>query len=232
MRRVGSLVVTALAFLLGALPLLAAAQPTPTPTPVPKKGRKLAGGSFGTPPAPTPAGGASGGSLADIARKAQEEPPAAAQKPTRRIVISNETLGKPEPTPGGTSIAITGSSGSKPSVKVPPTPEPLVEESMPAYRDASGRTEAEWRDRAAAAREKVDSTQSALSAAQEEAKRLENDFYAWSDGNYREKIIRPAWDQARERVKLLEDGLEEAKAAMAGLEEEARKSGTPPGWLR
>lgn len=65
-----------------------------------------------------------------------------------------------------------------------------------------------------------------------EVRRLENDFYAWSDGSYRERVIRPAWDQARERLKSLGSLLKRPRGAVEGLEEEARKSGTPPGWLR
>jgi hypothetical protein len=45
-------------------------------------------------------------------------------------------------------------------------------------------------------------------------------------------VIRPAWDQAKERVQTSEDEVEKARAAFADLEEDARKSGTPPGWLR
>lgn len=215
-------------------PTLAAASPRPTPSPTPAaKKRKLSGGSFGVPPAPTPAAGGSAESLANAARKAQDESTATGPSATRKIVITNETLGKQEPTPGGTSITITGGAGSKPVVKVPPTPAPAqIDDAVTTYRDAAGRTEKDWRDRAAALREGVLSAQSALDGANEEARRLENDFYAWSDGNYRERVIRPAWDQAKERAKALAEELERAKSAVSDLEEEARKSGTPPGWLR
>lgn len=219
--------------ILFAADVLGAAPPTPAPTPAAKK--KLGGGNFGLPPAPTPAGGSPDVSLAGAARKTQEEAAAPASKPSRRIVITNESLGKAEPSAGGASISITGSAGSKPVVKTRATPTPSDSNAsgpMPAYRDASGQTEAEWRERASAAREKVDATQAALDAASAEARRLENDFYAWSDGNYRERVIRPAWDQAKARVKALEEGLERAKAAISDLEDEARKSGAPPGWLR
>ena len=82
------------------------------------------------------------------------------------------------------------------------------------------------------ARERIERADAGLSAARENAKRLENDFYAWSDGNYRERVIRPAWDQAKEKLRLLEAEAEAARTGLAELEEEARKSGTPPGWLR
>jgi len=145
-------------------------------------------------------------------------------------VITNESLGKPPAPSTGTSITITGRPGGKPVVRTPvPTPMPVE---IPEYRDASGRTEADWKERAATVRARVETADTALTAAQAEARRLENDFYAWSDGNYRERVIRPAWDQAREKVRLLQLEAEAAKAALSDLEEEARRSGTPPGWLR
>jgi hypothetical protein len=225
------------ALVLGAAVLVADEKPTPTAKPgttatPAKTTRKLGGGSFGQPPATTPTPGAGGGgSLADIARKAQEAEAAAAGKPARKIVITNESLRRTEPPSAGGSVSITGSANSKPVVRVPPAPTPTMGP-PPEYRDASGRTEAQWRDRAAAVRERIEQAEAELAVAQEESRRLENDFYAWSDGNYRERVIRPAWDQARERVKLLEDEVVKAREELDNLSEEARKSGTPPGWLR
>jgi hypothetical protein len=226
------------ALVLGAPVLLADEKPTPTATPgttaspAARTTRKLGGGRFGQPPATTPTVGAGGGgSLADVARKAQEDESDAARKPSRKIVITNESLRRTEPTPAGGSVSITGSADSKPVVRLPPRPTPTVGP-LPDYRDASGRTEAEWRDRAAAVKERVVQAEADLASAHEEARRLENDFYAWSDGNYRERVIRPAWDQAKERVKLLEDEVVKAREGLYDLSEEARKSGTPPGWLR
>lgn len=228
MKHFASLMFTA--FTLIAPVVLAADEPTPTPTG--KTARKLRGGSFGVPPAPTPTGGAASiGSLADAARKTQDDEAASAQSPARGIVITNESLRKTAPTPTGASITITGSARSKPNAKALPTPTrgPVVN---PEYRDASGRTESDWRKRALIARERIERADAGLSEARENAKRLENDFYAWSDGNYRERVIRPAWDQAKEKLQLLEAEAEAARTGLADLEEEARKSGTPPGWLR
>lgn len=205
-----------------------AAEPEPTPTRTPGPKKKLGGGSFGTPrTTPTPGGAES--SLADAARKAQVEEEAAGARSGRRIVITNETLRRSEPAQGSSAITITGTAGAKPSAKVRPSPDgPAV----PEYRDASGKTESDWRRRAAAVRERAAGAEADLTKARAEVRRLENDFYAWSDGNYRERVIRPAWDQAREKARLLETTLDEARKAVNDLEEEARKSGTPPGWLR
>lgn len=218
------------AFTLLAPVALLAAEPTPTPRP--SATRKLKGGSFGIAPAPTPTGGAyRSGSIAGAARKTQEEENASTQKPSRGVVITNESLRQAAPTPGGASITIQGTAKSKPKAKTAPTPDPGPVVS-PEYRDASGRTEADWQKRATIARERIERADANLVAAQENVKRLENDFYAWSDGNYRERVIRPAWDQAKEKLRLLETEAEAARTGMADLEEEARKSGTPPGWLR
>jgi hypothetical protein len=148
-------------------------------------------------------------------------------------VITNESLQKPEqvgaaPSP---SIAITGKPGSKAGTKNRPTPTvaPVV---VPEYRDASGRTEADWKARASQVRERAVRAEADVVAAQAEARRLENDFYAWSDSNYRERVIRPAWDQAKEKLGLLQAEAEKARTDMTNLEDEARKSGAPPGWLR
>lgn len=204
----------------------------PTPTPPGKTGRKLGGGSFGVLPMPTPTGGAPGpGSLAGAARKAQDDEISSSKGPSRGVVITNESLRKGAATPTGASITITGTAKSKPGPKAPPTPTPGPVLN-PEYRDASGRTEADWQRRARIARQRIELADAGLSAARENAKRLENDFYAWSDGNYRERVIRPAWDQAREKLRLLEIESEAARTGLAELEEEARKSGTPPGWLR
>lgn len=209
----------------------AAGEPTPTPAPRPKPTRKLGGGSFGVPPAPTPAAkSGKDGSLAGVVRQTQDQVAPQGPKRSKGVVISNETLRKGEPTPTGRSITIVGRPGEKPFVKAPQTPVPVP--TPLEYRDSSGRTEADWRARAAAVRGAAEEAEAKLTAAQAEVRRLENDFYAWSDGNYREHVIRPAWDQAKERLKSLEEAAVKARAAMNDLEEDARKSGAPPGWLR
>jgi outer membrane murein-binding lipoprotein Lpp len=65
-----------------------------------------------------------------------------------------------------------------------------------------------------------------------EVRRLENDFYAWSDGNYRDRVIKPALDQSRADLDKAKRDAEDAKAKLDSLEDDARKSGAPPGWLR
>ena len=64
------------------------------------------------------------------------------------------------------------------------------------------------------------------------SKQLENDFYAMSDGNRRDAVVKPAWDRAREELTKARQELEDARKVLDDLSEDARKSNAPPGWLR
>ena len=65
-----------------------------------------------------------------------------------------------------------------------------------------------------------------------ESKKLENDFYSWDDGQYRDSVIKPAWDQKREELETARRDLEQAEKELSELPETARKAGALPGWLR
>jgi Spy/CpxP family protein refolding chaperone len=173
-----------------------------------------------------------GTSLGEIVRKSKEEKGTAEPKKKKSLgTITNETLKK-----DGTGSSSTPPSGKKGSG----TLNVLPKGSMPApaappvaaARDSMGRTEQDWRTIMARNRTETEKAEADVKKLDQETKRLENDFYAWSDGNYRERVIRPNWDQAREELKKARAALDAAVASRADLEEEARKAGTPPGWLR
>ena len=204
----------------GALSGQQAPDPTPTPTMAPQRGRPAAS-ELKSADAPA------GSSLADAVRKSRE---ARGEAPRRSLgVITNESLksssAAPDPTPKGTK-AKPGAMPTRPaSVPVPVVP-------IPEPRDNKGRDEATWKTMAASARQRVKVAEVDVQRLEVETKRLENDFYAWSDGNYRDRVIRPSWDQAKEDLKRARLEVDQARAALADLEDEARKSGAPPGWLR
>ncbi|HXM79966.1 MAG TPA: hypothetical protein VOA00_12090, partial [Thermoanaerobaculia bacterium] len=58
------------------------------------------------------------------------------------------------------------------------------------------------------------------------------DFYRWDDGQYRDRVIKPAWDKKREELETARIQSKQAEADLADLPEKARKAGVPPGWLR
>ncbi len=57
-------------------------------------------------------------------------------------------------------------------------------------------------------------------------------FYAWDDPAYRDGVIKPELDQALARRDSLEERLTEARGALGGIVERARRDGAQPGWFR
>jgi len=93
-------------------------------------------------------------------------------------------------------------------------------------------TEADWKTIAAKARKRVADDQARVAELQAATKKLENDFYAWDDGQYRDRVIKPAWDHSREDLENAKQELTAAEADLADLPEKARKAGALPGWIR
>jgi hypothetical protein len=135
--------------------------------------------------------------------------------------ITNENLKKAE---GGSGKGSVQMAPSRPIGTLP------TESGSPQNADSPSETE--WRGRAAEARERLAVAENDVKRLEQETRRLENDFYAWSDGTYRDRVIKPAWDQAREDQKKAHAELDTAQTAQSDLEEEARKAGIPAGWLR
>ncbi len=217
-RRISLIAVMALVWT-GAMP----AQPAPSPTPTPRP--KLSGG-FGRTPiaAPEPPGQ----SMADVVRAASEARARKEQKTP--LAINNRNL-VTDPRKGRLTTAAVGSAT--------PTPAPAAAataSSPSASRGPASPTpmseEARWRERARASRQRVEDAQARIPQLEAEAKKLENDFYSWDDGQYRDGVIKPAWDRKREELEAARRELAEAEKALADLPEEARKAGALPGWLR
>lgn len=197
--------------------LAASAEASVTPTPAPPRT-----------PTPKPIG-AGGSSLADIARRQKEQREREGKKASLGV-ISNETLrkgspaGEPSPPKGGARPKATPPPAA-PAAVAGPAP-------IPEWRDAKGRTEADWKKTMSDVRQRIAATEERVKTLEADARRYENDFYAWSDGNYRERVIRPAWDQAREELGRARKDLDAARSQLSELEEDARRSNAPPGWLR
>jgi hypothetical protein len=210
---------------------LIAETPTPTPTPAPR----LSGG-FGRPraaSAPTPAE-AGGQSLADVVQAAhggkEVAPPDKGS-----LTINNRSLVK------------STDQGRASTSKAAPTARPVVAASVAvptavpsagARPSAAGEggggtpTEAEWKEIAAKARKRVVDDKAHVEELTAANKKLENDFYAWDDGQYRDRVIKPAWDHAREDLENAKQELAAAEADLVDLPEKARKAGALPGWIR
>ena len=186
-------------------------------------------GDWSPPPTPGPkltgvAGPATeknvqGQSLADVVRLSKEA--RKGQPPKKSLgTITNENLRKGGAAAPGTASAKPGTKGSAVAEARAAAPTPAPTYDVP--RDLNGRSEAEWR---------VDAERR-VTELDLKSKQLENDFYAQSDGYRRDGVIKPAWDKAREDLVKARADLEAARKAADDLQEEARRAGAPPGWLR
>ncbi len=208
---------------------LAIAATTPTPTPRPR----LSGG-FGrpraTPVAPSVTDG--GQSMADVVRAAQESRDiAAAPAEKGAVTIDNRSLVKnpdkgrlstsavlPTRTPVAAAAAGPGKAPEGVAPAAAPTPQ--------------GGGEAEWQEIARHDRKAVADAKARVSELTATARKLENDFYAWDDGQYRDRVIKPSWDRALSDLEDAKRQLAEAEKNLADLPERARKAGALPGWIR
>lgn len=197
--------------------------PTPTPTARPR----LSGG-FGKPratPGPTPVGGAPAGS--DVFRAAGEK--RAASGPKAGVSITNESL-VTDPNKGKVSTSQSAPAAAKTPVAGAPSRTVAAEVSM--AEETTSAEEAKWRAAARDARDRVETLKQRVAQYEREAAKLESDFYAWDDGQYRDSVIKPAWDRKKEELEQARKELAEAEKELAELPEKARKAGALPGWLR
>ena len=211
--------------------------PTPTPTP----GPRLSGG-FGRAAVTPAAPGDTGQSLADVVRAAgssrkKTEAPKPAVAITNDSLVTDPNRGKltfsqpPPKTPparGGTPGRATpgrGAATPTPTAAASVTPEPGSAENAPAGEE-------EWKEIARRARLRVTEGKSQVEQLDAEARKLESDFYSWDDGQYRDNVIKPAWDRKREELETARRELADAERDLADLPERARKAGALPGWIR
>ena len=199
----------ALVFLAGMLaaplPLSAAPERTPTPRP------RLTGGFGKAPAAGRPA-----------PRGAEKGP----VRLTNQSLVTDTEKGK-----------VSTSEARPPSATAPtPTPPaaragaaPVQTETAPAE---TGQGEAYWRGEARRVRERVVELREAITRLEADTKRLEADYYAWDDGAYRDKVIKPSWDKAREELATARLALPAAEREVIELPDRARRAGALPGWLR
>lgn len=173
-----------------------------------------------------------GQSLAGVARAEEDRRKTA---PRAEKVYTNEDL-KPEPTTPSRQPAGDTPPPSSATIPLPPDPSSAGGKEAPeSLEDPAGATpvpgEKEWRARITAAREQVERTQLFAESLQSRINALTTDFINRDDPAQRSLI-----DQDRSRslaeLERVKTEIEEATKAVAAIEEEARKAGVPPAWLR
>ena len=181
-----------------------ASPPEPTPTPAPK----LTGGFGKAPVAPRSA--------------ARETGKSGPLRITNDSLVTDTAKGKVS------TSQRPASTTPDPARTVAPSPAALP---GVAAADA-GQGEAYWRDEARRLRERVAELREAIVRLEADTKRLEADYYAWDDGAYRDRVIKPSWDRAREELATSRFALPVAEKELSELPDRARRAGALPGWLR
>ncbi len=169
--------------------------------------------------------------MADVVRAAQEtRDGGAAPAPERSAVtIDNRSLVK-NPDKGRLSTSSVLPTRT-PASAAPKPAEGAAPANTSAAAPAAG-GEAEWQEIARRDRKAVADAKSRVAELSATAKKLENDFYAWDDGQYRDRVIKPAWDRTISDLEDARHQLAEAEKNLADLPERARKAGALPGWIR
>ena len=166
-------------------------------------------------------------SLAEVARK-EEARRKTAKKATR--VITNANLGAHEvdlPPRSMPSFAGSNATPSNTSPGSPTIPGGKVEQA-PA---AGGKDQAFWQNRLKTAMDDLNRTQMFADSLQTKINSLRTDFVNRDNRVEREKIQQDLNASLAELERLSKE-VNDKRKAISAVEEEARKAGVPPGWLR
>jgi hypothetical protein len=174
-------------------------------------------------------------SLAELARKEAERRKTV--KDSKKVITAKDLpeSARKTATPPAAPAHGTGAPATEPGTATPATEHgagaPAGGDQKPAGNAAQG-DEAAWRGRIMQARETLQRNEVFLQALQTRQNALYNDFRNGA-GTYTQQAQvnedRQKNQQELERVKV---DVENSRKLVANIEEEARKAGVPPGWLR
>lgn len=164
-------------------------------------------------------------SLADLARK--EEARRKTTKPARKVYGNGDLRGESPTTPPPASAA---ASTPPPSSQVPSTTVPGGKPEDAAAKEPA-KDQAYWSDRMRTARSALDRSKIFADALQSRINALSADFVNRDDPAQRAQIELERQRAVAELDRVKREVTEQTKA-IADIEEEARKAGVPPGWLR
>lgn len=175
------------------------------------------------------AGTAAAQPLAEIARR-EEARRAAIRKPSR--VITNKDLRPVErweppaqaPAAAGQDAGTPGQPEAAPGQPAAPA-EPEEDEADPETQ------EREWRQKMSDAKTALERSQMYHDALQSRINALWAEFTAKDDPAQR-AVVELERRKAMAEQERVKEEIEQRKKAIADLEEEARRAGVPPGWLR
>ncbi|HET7217436.1 MAG TPA: hypothetical protein VFJ02_05285 [Vicinamibacterales bacterium] len=157
--------------------------------------------------------------LAEVARKEAERRKGIKQ--TQKVITSKdlpESARKPAAAPTAPAAAEPAAAGEQKPAAAKPAAEPAKDEKY-------------WRDRLTQAQEGLRRNEAFAEALQTRINALAADFGGRDDPYQRAKIGEDR-QKAIAELGRVKNEIEQSKKQIADIEEEARKAGVPPGWLR
>jgi len=164
-------------------------------------------------------------SLADLAKKEEER---RKKIPEPAKVYTNKDLSS-APAPS-TPPAAPAPGAATPTPEVP-SDTPKEKEAPPAKEKDSAKDQAFWAGRMKSLRDEVSRNETYAEALQTRINALQTDFVNRDDPAQRSVIERNR-QKALGELARLNKSIADGKKSIADLEEEARRAGVPPGWLR
>ena len=154
--------------------------------------------------------------LGELAKKEEER--RKAQKAAGKV-LTNQDL------PRGTAPPAPGAAAAPAASAEKPADKPAEKTEDPAKEEAA------WRQRMTQAREELRRNEMFAEALQTRINSLTNDF-AMRDDPYQRARVAEDRSKALLELERVKADVEQTRKKISGIEEEARRAGVPPGWLR
>ena len=169
-------------------------------------------------------------SLAEIARQEAERRKTAKEA---KIVITEKNLPESARKPASTAAPADANQPAHAGDQKPAAAGGAAAGGAPATpaTPAGDQGEALWRGRITQAREALRRNEVFLQALQTRVNSLATDYYG-RDDPYQKMKLAGEREQAIQEMEKVKADIEVSKKQVADIEEEARKAGVPPGWLR
>jgi hypothetical protein len=170
--------------------------------------------------------------LAEIARKEAERRKTAKKEAT--IVITDKNLPESARRPASTVVPADANqpahAGEQKPASAGGTAAAGAAPAAPAA-PSGDQGEALWRGRITQAREALRRNEVFLQALQTRVNALATDYYG-RDDPYQKMKLAGEREQAIQEMEKVKADIEASKKQVADIEEDARRAGVPPGWLR
>jgi hypothetical protein len=167
-------------------------------------------------------------SLGDVAKK-EEDRRKHLKEPAK--VLTNKDLNAPPPTSAPPPAAAPAANAATDAAKNAGKDSKDAKDAKDAKDKEPAKDEAYWRGRLKSLQQAMDRNQTYAEALQTRINALNADFVNRDDPAQR-AVIANDRQRATTELNRLKDQIQQDKKALADLQEEARRAGVPPGWLR